>query len=47
MIAKMGANVTYLKRLSIGGIILDESLEKGQYRSLTKEEFDRLTSGGK
>lgn len=47
MIAKMGATVTYLKRLSIGSVMLDESLEKGQYRFLTKEEYDRLTSGGK
>lgn len=47
MIAKMGATVTYLKRLSIGDVLLDETLEKGQYRSLTQEEYDRLTSGGK
>lgn len=47
MMAKMGVTVTYLKRMSIGDVVLDETLEKGQYRSLTQEEYDRLTSGGK
>ena len=43
MLAKMGVTVTYLKRLSIGGVILDPGLEKGMYRLLTAEEFNRLT----
>ena len=32
--------VTYLKRISIGKLILDESLELGEYRALTQEEID-------
>lgn len=47
MMAKMGAAVIYLKRISIGKVSLDETLEKGQYRPLTKEEIDVLTPGGK
>lgn len=43
MLAKMGVTVTYLKRLSIGGVTLDPILKKGAYRLLTAEEFDRLT----
>ncbi len=43
MLAKMGVTVTYLKRLSIGGVVLDSELEKGAYRLLTEEEFNKLT----
>ena len=32
----------YLKRVAIGDVVLDESLEKGKYRSLTKEEIGKL-----
>jgi 16S rRNA pseudouridine516 synthase len=39
MLAKLGGKVTYLKRLSIGELKLDESLLPGQYRALTKEEI--------
>lgn len=35
-------SVVYLKRISFGGIPLDETLEEGQYRELTQEEFDIL-----
>ena len=35
-------NVTYLKRLTFGGIILDESLNEGEWRNLTQEELDIL-----
>ncbi|MBE6013935.1 MAG: rRNA pseudouridine synthase [Lachnospiraceae bacterium] len=34
--------VTYLKRMSMGGVTLDEGLSPGEYRELTKEELDRL-----
>lgn len=47
MLAKMGVIITYLKRLSIGGITLDETLAKGEYRALTQEEFDILSYGGR
>lgn len=42
MIKSCGKTVTYLKRLSIGGVTLDESLEKGAYRELTREELEEL-----
>jgi 16S rRNA pseudouridine516 synthase len=38
MVAACGGHVTYLKRLSIGKLSLDSSLEKGMYRELTEEE---------
>lgn len=38
MIAAVGGTVTYLKRLSMGPLVLDETLAKGQYRELTAQE---------
>lgn len=32
-------DVTYLKRLTFGGIVLDENLEEGEWRNLTDEEL--------
>lgn len=37
--------VIYLKRLSMGSLKLDESLELGEYRELTAEELDALKNG--
>ena len=34
-------NVVYLKRLSYGGLFLDETLEKGAYKLLSEEEIMR------
>lgn len=34
--------VIYLKRLSMGGLVLDPELELGEYRELTREEIDYL-----
>ena len=42
MLKAVGCYVVYLKRVSIGGLKLDESLEKGQYRSLTEMEIQKL-----
>ena len=42
MMKSIGATVTYLKRLSIGELILDGNLELGEYRYLTNEELDKL-----
>ena len=42
MIKARGKTVTYLKRLSVGGVELDSSLEPGEYRELTGDELDRL-----
>lgn len=38
MFESVGKKVTYLKRLSMGGLMLDESLEIGEYRELSDEE---------
>ena len=39
MCEKVGKNVIYLKRLSIGGLALDPALEPGAVRELTPEEI--------
>ncbi len=44
MLKAVGCYVVYLKRVSIGGLTLDESLEKGQYRSLTEVEIQMISS---
>lgn len=36
--------VVYLKRLSMGGVFLDDSLNIGEYRELTAEELKQLRS---
>ena len=38
----LGKEVIYLKRISFGNIILDETLQEGEYRLLTQEEIDAL-----
>lgn len=38
MLAARGKPVVYLKRLSMGGLVLDEKLAPGQWRELTQEE---------
>lgn len=38
--------VTYLKRVSIGGVTLDGNLAEGEYRELTENELERLRSTG-
>ena len=35
-------DVTYLKRLTFGGIVLDENLEEGEWRNLTEQELEIL-----
>lgn len=42
MLRAVGCYVVYLKRISIGDVKLDESLEKGQYRELTELEIEKL-----
>ena len=42
MCERVGKTVTYLKRVAIGNLKLDESLEKGEVRELTKDELDML-----
>lgn len=43
MFEAVGKKVLYLKRLSMGGLSLDEKLAAGEYRELTEEELLRLT----
>ncbi len=42
MFEAVGKEVIYLKRLSMGGITLDEELELGETRELTEEELNIL-----
>ncbi|USK32974.1 rRNA pseudouridine synthase [Bacillus sp. F19] len=42
MFEAVGKKVTYLKRISMGPLLLDESLELGEYRELTEEEVEAL-----
>lgn len=43
MFHAVGAEVTALKRLRIGGVYLDDSLSEGQWRELTDEEIRLIT----
>ncbi|KZZ85751.1 pseudouridine synthase [Bacillus sp. SJS] len=42
MFEAVGKKVTYLKRLTMGDLELDEDLEPGEYRDLTDEEVEIL-----
>ena len=42
MMKSLGVDVTYLKRISIGTLILDEDLKLGEYRYLTDKEIKNL-----
>ncbi len=43
MLEAVGNSVLYLKRLRMGKLVLDENLEPGVYRKLTKDELDLLS----
>ena len=43
MFEAVGCKVTYLKRLSMGSLVLDETLPPGEYRPLTEAELEGLT----
>ncbi len=45
MFEAVGKKVTYLKRISMGKVLLDENLELGEYRELTQEELELLKEG--
>lgn len=45
MFHAVGTTVIYLKRLSMGSLVLDEELLEGQIRELTKKEVMDLCSG--
>ena len=42
MFHAVGMEVIYLKRISMGNLVLDESLKKGEYRRLTEKEVEQL-----
>lgn len=42
MFEAVGKTVTYLRRESMGSLVLDQSLKPGQYRRLTDEELESL-----
>lgn len=42
MIETCGSEVTYLRRISMGSLALDESLAPGEYRALTEGELSAL-----
>ena len=42
MFASQGMKVTELKRLTMGTLTLDASLQPGQYRELTRQELAAL-----
>ena len=44
MINMCNGEVTYLKRIEFGGLLLDSDLEEGEYRELSQEEVDLLKS---
>lgn len=46
MVKACGKKVTYLKRLSMGPLLLDDSLQKGDWRRLTEKELSCLESFG-
>ena len=43
MLKAAGCYIVYLKRVSIGGIQLDERLAPGEFRPLNQEEFQRIS----
>lgn len=42
MFEAVGKEVIFLKRIAMGSLVLDETLQPGEYRELTKEELDAL-----
>lgn len=42
MFASLGTTVIELKRVSIGGLVLDDNLEEGEARLLTAEELSKI-----
>ena len=42
MFEAVDKKVVYLKRLSMGSLVLDENLNPGEYRALTEDEVEGL-----
>lgn len=47
MFEALGCRVVYLKRMSMGSLVLDEGLKPGEYRPLTDHEIQALKDCGK
>lgn len=45
MMHAVDKEITYLKRIKMGGLTLPEDLEKGEYRALTQAELELLKGG--
>ena len=45
MFEAVDKKVVYLKRISMGSLVLDEDLKPGEYRALTDVEIDGLRTG--
>lgn len=45
MIHAVGSEVTYLKRIAFGGLVLDHMLAVGEWRLLRQEEIEQLKGG--
>ena len=46
MFEAVGKEVIYLKRLSMGSLVLDQTLALGEYRELTEKEISELKGNG-
>ena len=42
MFGTLDRGVDWLKRVSMGGLMLDETLKEGEYRSLEKQDISLL-----
>mgnify|MGYP001590329712 FL=1 len=42
MFISLGKEVVYLRRIRFGSLIIDESLNEGEYRELTSAEISKL-----
>lgn len=42
MFGAVGNKITYLERVSLGSLILDKNLQRGEWRELTAEEIQKL-----
>ena len=46
MLAAVGSGIAYLERIRFGPLSLDPSLDRGEWRELTKDEIELLKSAG-
>ena len=42
MFRAVGMEILYLKRESMGSLVLDEAMQPGEYRELTEKELELL-----